>query len=324
MTPAKPRRKTKKPPARKRRPSPLLHDSGEHTIPTPLAERLLSGFLVVRPEHEERMIREYVEIQGRPAKVRHLEKVKTERIGTRALDAWDVRTTQGRYWVITDPTNLYAQKDFPSLDFTISFHVGLAARIFARQPAPVPEAEHHRLIKAWRRLEQASKALDNADEAEDFQAVGMRCRECLLDFIAVTAKPEMVSEGQPQPQQGNFLDWAEIVANAVARGSSAERVRHYLKGIADETWQLVSWLTHARNATHADGRLSIDATQNVLAAFGAAVMRYETGAPDRCPRCSSYRMTIDFRSDIMAEIPLCESCGWTGPEHREGHPPPAS
>jgi hypothetical protein len=116
VSPAKKRRQRAQTKATKRRrgPSPIFEDAGEHAVPKPLAERLLADFLVVRPEHQERMIREYVEIQGRPAKVRHLEKVKTERVGGRALDVWDVRTTLGRYWVITDPTNLYSQRDFPS------------------------------------------------------------------------------------------------------------------------------------------------------------------------------------------------------------------
>ncbi len=310
-------KKKKTPPPRRGRPSPLLNDSGEHIVPKPLAERLLADFLVVRPEHEERSVREYVHIQARPQKVTHLEKVKTEHVGSRALNVWDVWTDQDRYWVITNPTNLYSQRDFPSLDFTLSLHVGVVERLFARQEPLLPDAERRRLLKAWRRCEQAAQALDRADEAEDFQAVGMRCRECLLDFVAATAKPDMIREGEAPPQQGNFPQWSELIANAVAHGSSAERVRHYLKSIAEETWQLVSWLTHAKNATQADGRLALEATQNVLAAFGAAVIRHEAGMPERCPRCASYRLTTDYRSDIDAEIPLCESCGWTDePRHR--------
>ena len=286
-------------------------------IPKPLPERLLGNFLITRPEHEERAIREYVEIQARPEKVTHLEKIKTERLRTRALDAWDVRTTHNRYWVITNPTNLYSQRQFPSLDFTLSFHIGLIERVYARQGAPVPDAQQRRLAAAWRRWEQAASALDHADEAEEFQAVGMRCRECLLDFIAATANPEMVPEGQELPQRGNFLGWSELIANAVARGASAERVRQYLKTVAEETWQLVSWLTHAKNATWADGQLAVDATQNILAAFGAAVIRHERGAPERCPRCSSYRLTMDYRSDLDAEVLLCETCGWTDAQGHE-------
>jgi hypothetical protein len=127
--PKKPRKKL----PRRRTPSPLLNDSGEHTIPKPLPERLLADFLIKRSKHDERDVREYVESQVTSEKVTHLEKIKTEHLRTRALDAWDVRTTRGRYWVITNPANLYSQKLFPSLDFTISFHIGVIERVFARQ-----------------------------------------------------------------------------------------------------------------------------------------------------------------------------------------------
>jgi hypothetical protein len=111
------------PPRRRARPSPLLEDSEEHVVPKPLADRVLTGLLVIRPEHEERQVRQYVEIQARPERVTHLEKIKTEHLRTRVMDVWDVRTTGDRYWVVTNPTNLYSQHDFPSVDFTLSFHV---------------------------------------------------------------------------------------------------------------------------------------------------------------------------------------------------------
>ncbi len=296
---------------KKRTASPLLNDSGEHTIPKPLPERLLADFLITRSKHDERNVREYVESQVRAEKVTHLEKIKTEHLRTRALDAWDVRTTRDRYWVITNPTNLYSQKHFPSLDFTISFHIGVIERVVARQTPPVPEEQQRRLSHAWRRWTQAAEALDRANEAEEFQAVGMRCRECLLDFVTATAKDEMAPTGQEPPKRGDFLQWSVLIANAVARGPSAERVRHYLKGIAESAWPLVNWLTHTRDAVLADGVLAVDATQHVLAAFGAAIIRHERGVPERCPRCSSYRLASDYRADRAVDVTLCESCGWT-------------
>jgi hypothetical protein len=57
----------------------------------------------------------------------------------------------------------------------------------------------------------------------------MRCRECLLDLVVATAEPAMVPEGEETPQRANFLKWTELIADAVARGGSAERVRQYLK-----------------------------------------------------------------------------------------------
>lgn len=34
----------------------------------------------------------------------------------------------GRWWVITNPTNLYSHYEFPSADYTLSFHIGVVAR----------------------------------------------------------------------------------------------------------------------------------------------------------------------------------------------------
>ncbi len=43
-------------------------------------------------------------------------------------DVWDVHTDKDRWWVVTNPTNLYSQTLMPSLDYTLSFDVGLMAR----------------------------------------------------------------------------------------------------------------------------------------------------------------------------------------------------
>src|SRR2546422_11429492 len=94
---------------------------------------------------------QYVEVQARGERVTHLEKITTERIGTRRLDAWDVHTGRDRYWVITNPTNLYSQRDFASLDYTVSFHVGVTARVAALQSPPTDTAQQHRFAAAWRR-----------------------------------------------------------------------------------------------------------------------------------------------------------------------------
>ena len=100
-------------------------------------------------------------------------------------------------------------------------------------------------MPAWRRWEQAAETLDMAEEAEDFQAVGVKCRECLIQFIRSLAKPDMVPPGEAAPQRGNFLSWSELIANTVAGGPSAERIRGHLKAIAKSAWELAAWLTHA-------------------------------------------------------------------------------
>jgi hypothetical protein len=137
-----------------RRPAP-----SDHTIPPPPAKHILGSFTLANPT-SKRAVSDYVETQARSEKVSHAEKVKSEHILGRDHDCWDVHTNKDRYWVITSPSNLYSQKYFPSLDFTLSFHVGVTARILARSRGAPDDGQKARLMPAWRRWEQAAETLD--------------------------------------------------------------------------------------------------------------------------------------------------------------------
>ena len=67
------------------------------------------------PEHQRRAIVAYFEIESGPdVEVEHAEKVHTESLrGGHKYDIWDVHASDGRWWVITNPTNLYSQEQFP-------------------------------------------------------------------------------------------------------------------------------------------------------------------------------------------------------------------
>jgi len=253
--------------------------------------------------------------QARKERVIHLEKVATERVFDRRHDVWDVHTNRRRWWVITDPTNLYSQEHFPSLDYILSFHVGLMARMAssqAKEPS-ADSAEQERLLAPWRRWEQAAESLDSAEEAEDFQAIGMRCRECLIELVQAAARPEMVPPGDEPPKRADFVNWIEVIVKTIARGSSAEEVRGYLRTLAKGVWQFVNWLTHAKNAVRADAKIALDSTAHMLSTLGSALVRHEGGLPERCPNCSSYQVSVDFRPDLRPDKPnfaVCGRCGW--------------
>lgn len=262
------------------------------------------------PEHERRSVTEYVEVEAGDEKVIHAEKITSERVMGREYDVWDVETDKNRWWVITNLTNLYLQSEFKSLDYLLSFHIGLMHRILARQSQEprTGDEEHDRLMIPWRKWEQAGKAAEKADEAEDFQAVGMRCREALLAFIRAAAKEEMVPETEEVPKKGDFLHWSEHIAAAVT--PSSPRLRSYLRKTAANTWDLVNWLTHEANAHRFDAILAVDATSHVLDTFGMALVRHERGQPERCPECGSYKLVGDWRSGTDEYVTLCEVCAW--------------
>jgi hypothetical protein len=266
--------------------------------------------IVESPEHERRSVTEYVEIEASDETVTHAEKITSERVMGHTYDVWDVETDKNRWWVITNMTNLYLQSEFKSMDYLLSFHIGLMHRIMAQQSQEprTGEEERDRLTIPWRKWEQAGKAAEEADEAEDFQAVGMRCRKALLAFVRAAAKDEMVPEGQEIPKRGDFLHWSEHIAATITPGSA--RLRGYLRKTAAHTWDLVNWLTHEENAHRFDAIIAVDATGHTLDVFGMALVRHERGQPERCPECGSYRLAGDYRTELDAYITLCEACAW--------------
>jgi hypothetical protein len=285
----------------------------ECLVPPALPKGELHKLLFKQSENEAKAIKDYVEWQAHGEEtVLHAEKAASERIFGRDHDVWDVHTDKERWWVVTGPTNLYSQTLMPSLDYTLSFHIGLMARVAARREPEGSEAEQEFLLVTNRKMVQASEAFDIADEAEEFQAVGMRCRECLLALIRELTEGSDLTGANDLPKAGDFPGWNDRVANALAAGSSAEHVRGYLKTTGERAWRLVNWLTHAANATRDDAELGLSATSHVISNYAAWAVRRKADAPERCARCKSYRITVDWRPDLGKTglyVPRCESCG---------------
>ncbi len=69
--------------------------------------------------------------------VAHLEKVWVERVGPNVFDIWDVHCENSRWWAVSPALNMYSQDDFKSRDVVLTFHIGLMARVFARNDVPL-------------------------------------------------------------------------------------------------------------------------------------------------------------------------------------------
>lgn len=276
------------------------------------------------PEHERRNIEEYFRLESpEDDEILRSEKIATESIYGERHDVWDLEAKSGRWWIVTNPTNLYRHDDFPSMEVVLSFHIGLTARLAARsaREATATDEQHDRTPAAWRKFAQAAEAIDKADEAEEFQAVGMRCREALVKFTRDAATSEKLAVDGGELKKGDFVGWSQVIVNAAAPGQSNKALRTYLKTTAKATWDFVAALTHDDDATRHDAEIALSATETVLAAFSDALVRFERGAPDRCPVCESYRVVSDFRpeiSDAGGYVTLCANCGWEDePENGE-------
>ncbi|MFH8793285.1 hypothetical protein [Streptomyces sp. NPDC017941] len=248
-------------------------------------------------EQEREFIRSYAE--SNDLEVIHLEKVRSETVGPARHDVWDVHCTDGRWWVVTNPAYLYSQNDFKSVEVVISFHVGLMTRVMFQKKAPVTEEATELLPGSWRRWEQAAEALSHGDEAEDFQAVGVRLRECLVSFVAEIGDPEMVPEGEEVPKKANVVAWSRIIADTLAAGSSSAKTRSYLKSLAKESWEYTNWLTHAKNATSIDAEFGVQAVSHALEMFTGALIE-TLRETQRCDDCGSYATAGG----------VCRECDW--------------
>jgi hypothetical protein len=206
---------------------------------------------------------------------------------------------------VTNPLNAYSQEDFKSRDVVLTFHVGLALRIATRNEVPITDEAAVLLPGAWRRWEDAVEALPTAREAEDFQAVGMRLRECLVSFVSEVANEDLVPQGSSPPKGADVVGWTNLLANELARGSSAERLRSYLKKLTRETWDYVNWLTHAKNAASDDAEIGVAAVSHFLATVTAARLRWSHQGHSRCEACGSYSMAGGH----------CQRCGWLDHEY---------
>ncbi len=200
------------------------------------------------PEHERREIEEYLRSQSGPDfEVEHVEKLTSEYVLGREYSVWDAHTNEGRWWVITNPTNLYSQNLIKSMDIALSFHVGLMTRMMGSDSRNLMNRDR-RVRELMRRLDVASESLDRAKEVEDFQAVGMRLRELLLTLTFKLSELETRpsnDRADALKKAGDFKGLANIYADSIAGGKSSQYLRSLLKATSAKTWEYVSWLTHA-------------------------------------------------------------------------------
>ena len=282
-----------------------------HDHPVPPNE--LGRYSIDRDPHSERDIASYVEGQASDETVQHVERVKREIVLGDVYDIWDVTTDKDRWWVITNLTNLYSQKYFPSLDYTLSFHIGLMARLRSRQERIDPD-EPTPFDEVIRRADQAEARHDAAVEVEDFQAVGMLLRESLLSLVDAMRRRVTIDESIEKPQDANFIGWCDLIMNELCPGSSNKDLRQHLKNSAKEAWQLANWLTHARNATRTASTVAKHSCQTVI---GHCIQVLEGGRAERvgsCPVCKSRDIRTHFDVGMQPDGDYYASCGvcdWT-------------
>ena len=262
-------------------------------------------------------VSEYMRSQAPDLDVTFVQKVYSENVLHVRHDVWDVHTNVDRWWVITEPMNLYSQEQFPNVDLAVTFHIGLCLRIPRSERQQLSELPVEPFAEAYRYIAEANDALQHSGEVADYQAIGVRCREALLAFAAAAQAVIPWTSNDDPPKKADLKGWADHICNTSLPGAEHEHRRHLYKTLLDSAWKFVNWLTHVKASHWQDAEAGIAATENAIALCTSAVIQFIRGIPERCPTCRSQRLSPErgYRldlPDVEWERPVCDKCGWTG------------
>ena len=288
----------------------------------PLPADQLGRYSPDRDFYAEKEIAEYVEGQARGEEtVQNVERVETEYVMGTPYKIWDVSTDKDRWWVITNSTNLYSQKHFPSLDYTLSFHVGLMMRVMSRS---AKDGEGDRDASPFgevlRRQIQAADRLEKAIEAVDFQAVGMQLRECLISLVGTARRKVDLDENDERPKDADVVGWNRVLMGRLCFGEKNDELRTYMKALVEKAWPLVNWLTHHRNASKTAALVALDGVDAIVKHYVRLLSREREDRTDQCPRCASRNMRTFFDIAIAPDGAYFEACGECGWDSHPGYP----
>jgi hypothetical protein len=267
-------------------------------------------------EEEKADVTRYYLSQSPGAEVTFLQKIYSETIIGHRHDVWDVHASDGRWWVVTNPTNLYSQAQFPNMDLAVTFHIGLCLRVPRTQQQRKSDRNISPFETVLTKMSEASNALGQAQNVADYQAVGMRSREALLAFIGAA---QDIAEWTTElaPKRADFRAWSQLICNVALAGSGQKDRRHLFKSLLTEAWVFSNWLTHSQSATWHDAEAAQTTIEHVLGLAMSLVVRHIRLVPEQCPDCGSPHLSPEegWREDlpeIAWERPVCEDCGWAG------------
>lgn len=237
---------------------------------------------------------------------------------------WNVKTdNDGNWWVVEGdaiPMNLYPQSAYYfGADEVYSFHMGLMQRMSASHNKFDPEDFVHGNTlgveiapQLMRKLKNVALLIDTAKEMEDFQSVGVQCREILIELGNHIYVPAMAGVDE-QPQASNFKKKSELFIQFYLTGSENADYRSIIKKLTEATWEYANKITHSSAATYYEASTCVMLSTSLVGVYENIVQKvYDPISQYRCSVCKSKKLFIDEDScenDIVQKLYLkCEEC----------------
>lgn len=237
---------------------------------------------------------------------------------------WNVKTdTDGSWWVVegdTVPMNLYPQDAYYfGADEVYSFHMGIMERmkVSAYKPENYVNAmtlESDIAPQLFRKLKNIANLIDSAIEIEDFQAIGVQCREILIELGNSIYFTEMAGESE-QPQASNFKKKAELFVQFYLAGSDNSDYRSIIKKLTESTWDYANKITHSHNTTFYEASTCVSLCTSLVGVYENIRQKvFDPISQYKCKSCTSKKLEIiddeTGEDGIVQKLFLqCEECG---------------
>lgn len=270
----------------------------------------------------EKLIREYF---GSYDDIKKIVNIKCEETFTDlgvVINVWNVKTEDEAYWVVegdSAPMNLYSQgANYFSADEAYSFHMGLTQRLSKRHQNEfkhiideIPlNIEHLKSIN--RKLNMASEKLDIHLEPEEFQSIGLLCRESLIDLSKELCErnPEIVKE--KGLKKSDFKGVSNAFIDYYIPGPQNSDLRNYSRKMVDSAWSYNSMVVHSQNKKYPDAKIALLFTSAVVSLIENLFYKYLGFDQElACSECGSLQIEfLEYEKDKIKQI--CKKC-----EHEE-------
>ncbi len=238
---------------------------------------------------------------------------------------WNVKTdNDGDWWVVEGdevPMNLYSQSAYYfGADEAYSFHMGLMKRMRVEQEKFSSEDFVRGVTlgtdiapQLFRKLKNVAQLIDSAHEVEDFQSIGVQCREILIELGNYIYVPDMATNGE-QPQKSNFKQKVELFLQFYLKGSENSDYRSMIKKLTESTWEYACKITHSSKATFYEASSCVMMCTSLIGVCEKILQKiYDPVSQYECSSCKSKRLVIDSdesnEDGIVQKLFLkCDEC----------------
>lgn len=255
------------------------------------------------------------------AEIKKITNIKCEETFTDlgvVVNVWNVKTENEAFWVVEGEgiaMNLYTHgANYFSADEAYSFHMGLMQRLEKRQKnefkhilEEIPlDIDHLKSIN--RKLNMASKQLSIDLEPEEFQSIGLLCRESLIDLSKELCdrNPELVKE--KGLKKSDFKGVANAFIDYYIPGSENSDLRNYSRKIVESTWSYNSMIVHSQNKKYPDAKIALLFTCTTVSLIENLFFKHFGFDQElACSECGSLQFELmEYEKNKIKQI--CKKC----------------